>query len=261
MKKIIIILFLVKFTLFAETTVPNSFTSGGIISASEMNANFDALVTAINNLQSSVSTLESDLNTAESTILTLESDLDTAESNIISQGNTIITLESDLDTAESTITTLQTDINNLSNNVILIAGADSGTHTGDTISHGDIETIVFSKEIVDTANAYSPVTGAFTVPEDGNYLINATVYGTLSRDSTVAGGYTSLSLILYKNEEQVVFSRPIPIDNNVTVSLPVVGMINCVEGDVIQVKLQFTGYIWSADGGSNARHMSIVKVD
>src|SRR5258706_4460391 len=43
---------------FAQTTVPNTFTRGTAAKASEVNANFQALATAIDNLGSRVSKLE-----------------------------------------------------------------------------------------------------------------------------------------------------------------------------------------------------------
>lgn len=44
---------------FAQTTVPNTFTSGAPANADEVNANFNALLTAINVLEAKVAALES----------------------------------------------------------------------------------------------------------------------------------------------------------------------------------------------------------
>jgi len=49
----------------AQTTVPNTFTAGTAAKASEVNANFQALATAIDNLGSRVSKLEGTLSTAD----------------------------------------------------------------------------------------------------------------------------------------------------------------------------------------------------
>lgn len=52
------LLLLLSSAVFAETTVPYTFVSGTAAKASEVNANFAALVTAINNLETRVTTLE-----------------------------------------------------------------------------------------------------------------------------------------------------------------------------------------------------------
>jgi VCBS repeat-containing protein len=51
--------------VFAQTTVPNTFTAGTAAKASEVNANFHALATAIDNLESRVSKLEGTLTAAD----------------------------------------------------------------------------------------------------------------------------------------------------------------------------------------------------
>lgn len=52
------LLLLLSSAVFAETTVPYTFVSGTAAKASEVNADFAALVTAINNLEAKVTALE-----------------------------------------------------------------------------------------------------------------------------------------------------------------------------------------------------------
>lgn len=52
----------------AAVTIPNSFTDGDVISASEMNANFTAVETAVNNNESDIATNASDIGTLQTEV-------------------------------------------------------------------------------------------------------------------------------------------------------------------------------------------------
>lgn len=84
-------------------SVPNTFQSGDPALASEVNANFDALVQAVNTLEARTGQLETELAAAQTTISQFDSDLTAAES-------TIVQLNSDLTTAESKIIQLESDL-------------------------------------------------------------------------------------------------------------------------------------------------------
>ncbi len=73
-------------TAFAQTEVPNTFESGEAASASEVNANFSALVSAIDALADRVADLESDVDSLDPTEVTL-SDLVGTNYCISSFGN------------------------------------------------------------------------------------------------------------------------------------------------------------------------------
>lgn len=87
MKKILhIILLLFSVSIYSQDiSIPNTFNAGDIISATQMNSNFQLLVDEINTLKTLVT----------------------------NQSETITTLQTDLNTAESTITTLETNYNNI----------------------------------------------------------------------------------------------------------------------------------------------------
>jgi len=57
--------FLVSLGAQAQVTIPNTFTSGSSVSSSQMNANFGAVATAINNLAARVSKLEGVITAAD----------------------------------------------------------------------------------------------------------------------------------------------------------------------------------------------------
>lgn len=103
MKKILTISLLLASISFihSQVSVPNSFNSGETISATEMNANFQALVDAVNTMQTTVTT-------SEDTIATLTSDLDAAE-------ETISTLESENLTLSNNLTTLENQVESITN--------------------------------------------------------------------------------------------------------------------------------------------------
>lgn len=73
LKKIIkITLFITSISIFAETTLPNNFEAGELISASEMNSNFQALLNAINSLEATLTAAEETISSQNSRILELE---------------------------------------------------------------------------------------------------------------------------------------------------------------------------------------------
>lgn len=130
MNKIILITILFSsISLFSQVSVPNSFSSGDTISASEMNANFQEIVDVMNSMQSTISTLSNTLSDAETTIETLQNEIDSK--------------------------------------VIVIAGTSAGANNGETISPNDGTTLIFPNEVIDTHNAYSNINGAFITPIDG----------------------------------------------------------------------------------------------
>ena len=110
-------------------SVPNTFQSGTPALASEVNANFQALVDAINLQQTAISQLQSDLAAANAEIGTLQTDLATAESEIN-------ILQTDLDAAEVTIGQLVNDVNIAAAAIVGLQGQVGDNQ--DTIA--DIET-------------------------------------------------------------------------------------------------------------------------
>ena len=127
-------------------SLPHSFQAGEKAVAAEVNANFDAVASAVNDndnrigtletadlinrlktLESSVSQLQTDLAAAQSTIGSLETDLATANS-------TIASLQNDLADANATIGTLQSDLADIQANSVL--GLDSYLSFDATGLHG-----------------------------------------------------------------------------------------------------------------------------
>ena len=53
------------FNAYSQVTVPNSFTSGTPAKASEVNANFQALATAVNNLNARIAKLEGNITSSD----------------------------------------------------------------------------------------------------------------------------------------------------------------------------------------------------
>jgi hypothetical protein len=90
-------------------SVPNTFQAGQTASAAEVNANFDALVQAVDDLQAQ-------LDAQSAAISALQQDLTAAETEIDAQSTTIAGLEQDLAAAELEITALQ------SNSVLALDG-------------------------------------------------------------------------------------------------------------------------------------------
>jgi hypothetical protein len=90
-------------------SVPNTFQAGQTASAAEVNANFDALVQAVDDLQAQ-------LDAQSAAISALQQDLTAAETEIDAQSSTIAGLEQDLAAAELEIAALQ------SNSVLALDG-------------------------------------------------------------------------------------------------------------------------------------------
>ena len=97
----------------ASVDIPNTFTANTTAKASEVNANFGAVKTAVDDndsrlvaLEALVATLQTDLTSANSNIGTLQTNLATA--NV-----TIATLQSDMTTAQSGIDANTSDISGL----------------------------------------------------------------------------------------------------------------------------------------------------
>ncbi len=139
-KKILTVTALAIFTLFmmdvstaraGSVTIPNTFTSGTTAVAEEVNANFDAIDTAVDDNDSRITALETLVATLQSTITTLQTDLaakaDTSHTHAQSD---VTDLTTDLTAkaatthahAQSDVTDLAADLNTLTNNVTTISG-------------------------------------------------------------------------------------------------------------------------------------------
>jgi hypothetical protein len=74
--------------------VPNTFQPNTPALASEVNANFQALVDALNAQQTAIQQLQNELASANATISQLQSDLDAAEANVASNASAVANIES-----------------------------------------------------------------------------------------------------------------------------------------------------------------------
>lgn len=85
------------FAAQAQTSVPNTFTAGTPAKASEVNANFQALVTAINGLNTRVSKLEGKITSADMigtyVLHRLQTELGTGRVAVYTSGPTTLKLE------------------------------------------------------------------------------------------------------------------------------------------------------------------------
>lgn len=103
---------------------------------------------------------------------------------------------------------------------------------GQTITNTNTSTIVFGTETDDTANAYNPSTGEFTVPVngDGRYQFNSCI------NNTTTGSSTRL-ITIYKNGSEISrgnrFSQASAILGNC-----VSDILKLVAGDVITIRFE-----------------------
>lgn len=91
--------------------VPNTFTPNTPALASEVNANFQALVDAVNAQQAAISQLQSDLNAAQTTIDQLQTDLSAAQAEIASNNTAIVNIQGNSVLALDGFLFMDTDIN------------------------------------------------------------------------------------------------------------------------------------------------------
>lgn len=82
-------------TAMAETTAPNTFTSGTAISASEMNANFDAMEAGINTNADGIATNASDISSINAAITSLTTAVNNLQTQVdgLSSGGSSVDLQ------------------------------------------------------------------------------------------------------------------------------------------------------------------------
>ena len=89
--------------------VPNTFQPNTPALASEVNANFDALVDALNAQQAAIEQLQDDLASANATISQLQSDLDAAELNVATNASNVATNATGITSNANAITNIESN--------------------------------------------------------------------------------------------------------------------------------------------------------
>ena len=109
-----------------NVTIPNTFSSGTPAVAAEVNANFGALETAVNDNDSRITTNSNDLaalqtavTTLQATVAALQDTVTTLQDDLTAANDTIAGLQADLASANSTIASLQSDLANVQANSVL----------------------------------------------------------------------------------------------------------------------------------------------
>ena len=123
----------------SSLSIPNSFTAGTPAVAAEVNGNFTAVQTAVDDndtriaaLEAALATLQADLVSAnaditslQSTVTSQSSDIASLQSTVTSQSSDIASLQSDLIAVNNTIATLQSNsVLDLDGNLIFVLDAN-----------------------------------------------------------------------------------------------------------------------------------------
>ena len=103
-------------------SVPHNFQPSTTALASEVNANFDALVQAINALEARTAQLETDLTTANTTINQLDSELTVAQGEIVQLDSELTTAQGEIVQLDSELTAANAKIEAIESNTVLDLG-------------------------------------------------------------------------------------------------------------------------------------------
>ncbi len=98
--------------LAGSVAVPNSFSANTPAVAAEVNANFNAVKTAVDDNDSRIATLETTISNLQATVSSLQA-------TITSQATTISDLQATVTSQDTTISNLQTTVASLQNNSVL----------------------------------------------------------------------------------------------------------------------------------------------
>lgn len=96
--------------LASDVTIPNTFQSGTPAVAAEVNANFTAVETAVDDNDSRIAALEAALATLQATVTSQETAISTLQATVTSQETTISTLQATVTSQETTVSTLKSDL-------------------------------------------------------------------------------------------------------------------------------------------------------
>lgn len=142
-----------------QVTVPNSFQAGAKAMASEVNGNFTAVETAVNDnddhiviLEAAVAALQTQLAAAQSDITTLQTSLASAQSDIATlqtalaaaQSN-ITGLQSDMATAQTDITSVQAGLAGANTNIVSLQSGMTSAQTDIGTLQTDMTTVQSNK--------------------------------------------------------------------------------------------------------------------
>jgi len=103
--------------LAGNVTLPNVFTAGAPARAAQVNANFSAVKSAVDDNHSRIQTLEGQVPTLQSSLMGVQSNVTTLQSSVATAQSNITTLQSSVATAQSNISTLQSTVGTLNTSV------------------------------------------------------------------------------------------------------------------------------------------------
>jgi len=126
-------------TWASDLTIPNSFTAGSRAVAADVNANFGAVETAVDDNNSRLAAMEALVATLQASLATTQADLVTANGNIsnlqinLTAANvSIASLQTDLTTANASISSLQTDLATADSNIAALQTDSSNANSSIT---------------------------------------------------------------------------------------------------------------------------------
>ncbi|HET9031959.1 MAG TPA: hypothetical protein VFN25_03535 [Dokdonella sp.] len=131
-----------------NVSIPNTFTAHTPAVATQVNANFGAVATAVNGsatditaLQGAVANLQSQLTTQQSQLATQQGQLVAQQSQLTTQQNTIDTLNTTVTSLNTTVAGQQTTIDTLNNTVTSLNTAVTNQQTTITNLQGRLTTV------------------------------------------------------------------------------------------------------------------------